>query len=81
MFANGLNMVRAALYSISFLWLTYFQIYNSFSMKMKLRDALYLLLPHVFYFFNSVFNVSLLDIESDRSDNSSISLPTPIVVS
>jgi hypothetical protein len=44
----GLNMVRAALYSISFLWFKYFKFTKSFSVKMKLRHALYFLLAPVY---------------------------------
>ncbi len=42
--ANGLNMVRAASYSISVYGLSIFKFTKSFSMKMKLRHALYFLL-------------------------------------
>jgi len=42
--ANGLNMMRAASYSISVFGLSIFKFTKSFSMKMILRHALYLLL-------------------------------------
>ncbi len=43
MSANVLNMVRAALYSISFFGFLIFKFTNSFSVKKKLRHGLYLL--------------------------------------
>jgi len=41
---NGLNMMRAALCSIFFFGFLIFKFTNSFSVKKKLRHALYLLL-------------------------------------
>jgi len=41
---NGLNMVRAALYSIIFFGFLISKFINSFSVKKKLRLALYFLL-------------------------------------
>jgi hypothetical protein len=41
---NGLNMMRAALCSISFYVSRIFKFTKSFSMKMKLRHELYFLL-------------------------------------
>jgi len=42
--SDGLNMMRAASCSISVFGLCIFKFTNSFSMKMKLRHELYLLL-------------------------------------
>ena len=52
MFANVLNMMRAELCSISFYVSCVFKFTKSFSMKMKLRHALYFLLA--FRCFHSV---------------------------
>ena len=44
MVANGLNMMRAALFSISFFGFYIFKFTKSFSMKKERRHALYFLL-------------------------------------
>ena len=46
---NVLNMMRAAFYSIFFFGFRNFKFTKSFSMKMKLRYALYFLLAAVIF--------------------------------
>jgi len=48
---NGLNMMRAASCSISFLWFIYFDVVDSFSLKKERRHELYLLLAAGLFFW------------------------------
>ncbi len=52
---NGLNMMRAALCSLHFFGFYIFKFTKSFSMKMKLRHALYFLLATGLYCLINLF--------------------------